>query len=293
MLALQAKILRAESFSLTWRVRHFRSSTRLSSFVNLHSDVYPNETSTQPPLVVIHGLFGSNTNWKTVSKVLAQEREVHTIDLRNHGGSPHSDEMSFESLALDVVQYIERRGIKHADIMGHSLGGKTAMVVALNHPSIVRRLIVVDMSPVKYKDSQSDLVSYAKAIRNLDLSVIKNRKDASAALAKDIPDKHHLNFMIGNLVKDERKRFRWKLNVKILPEVIPKLAGFPDNLAIKPFTGPTLFCYGTKSTYYQPQFLPEIEGLFSDNRLVGLEAGHWVHAEKQAEFIDTVKHFLN
>ncbi|KNC81689.1 hypothetical protein SARC_05999 [Sphaeroforma arctica JP610] len=239
-----------------------RSTAALKQAVPLAANVFRNELSKLPPVVIVHGLFGSSQNWKTVSKELAKDREVHAVGY----------------LIFDILSF---------------QGGKTAMVTALNHKELVRKVIVVDISPVSYRGSQTEMVSYAKALADLDLKSINSRKEAYDALKVDIPDDDHLQFMITNLVKTGDKEFKWRLNVNILPSLIPSFAKFPETVKNKPFDGLTLFLHGNKSRYYQPRFLPEIEALFSNYEIKGLDAGHWVHADAPEAFLVEAKRFLD
>ncbi|MFO1209127.1 MAG: alpha/beta fold hydrolase [Amaricoccus sp.] len=240
----------------------------------------------RPPLVVAHGLFGSARNWGAIAKRLALHRQVIAVDMRNHGDSPRSPDHGYRALAGDLAATIAAHG-GAADLLGHSMGGKAAMVLALTEPARVRRLIVADMAPVAYRHSQ---IGYVEAMQSVDLATIARRADADAALAAHVPDPALRGFLLQSLAF-EGPRAAWKLNLPALHDQMPNIAGFPD-LGAR-FDGPTLFLTGARSDYVRPDAWPRIRALFPAARHVELAgAGHWLHAEAPGPFVEAVEAFL-
>ncbi len=231
------------------------------------------------PLLIAHGLFGSARNWGVIAKRLAETRPVIAVDMRNHGSSPWFDTHSYDDLADDLAQVIDRP----MDVLGHSMGGKAAMALALKFPAKVRRLIVADIAPVTYAHSQ---LGPLDAMRNVDLAAIHNRADAKAALGDLEPGV--ADFLLQSLDMKDRK---WRLNLDTLAAEMDKILGFPD--FTRQFDGPTLFLSGGASHYVQPDHRPTIEKLFPHAKFAKIPgAGHWLHAEKPREFEAAVAAFL-
>lgn len=247
------------------------------------------ETGDGPPLLVMHGLFGSGTNWRSIAKELAAERRVFTLDLRNHGNSPHADHMDYRSMAEDVSSFMDRQGLERAALIGHSMGGKTAMQLALNAPRRVECLIVVDIAPVV---AEEDHTPYISAMQNMDPAQLTRRSDADAELAAAIPEAGARSFLLQNLVS-EGGRFRWRLNLDAIEACLPELADFPDPPADATYTGPTLFVRGAASPYVRAEHTALIKRLFPRAEIRSVDgAGHWVHVDKPREFLALVRDFL-
>ena len=245
------------------------------------------QTTDRPPLLIAHGLFGSARNWGAVARRLSERRQVAAVDLRNHGDSPRDPEMSYPAMAGDLAQAIEALGGR-ADVLGHSMGGKAAMVLALTAPERVRRLVVADIAPVAYGHSQ---IGYVRAMQSLDLAGVARRSDADARLAAAVPDPGVRAFLLQSLaVKDGAAA--WKLALDTLAEEMPRVMGFPD--AGTPFPGATLFLTGGASDYVRPEHWDRIRALFpAAEHLAIAGAGHWVHAEAPRPFTDAVEAFLS
>jgi esterase len=240
-----------------------------------------------PPLVIAHGLFGSGRNWGVVAKRLAAAREVLAVDMRNHGDSPREADCRYESMAADLSGVIASEGGR-ADVLGHSMGGKAAMALALTEPARVNRLVVVDIAPAAYGHSQIDLV---RAMQAVDLSRVTRRSDADPMLAAAAPDPSLRAFLLQSLAV-EHGRARWKLNLEALDAGMDTIMGFP---ALEgQFTGPVLVIKGGASDYLRPEHWPLIEARFPAARLTEMTGvGHWAHAEAPKAFVETVVAFLD
>lgn len=239
----------------------------------------------RPPLLIVHGLYGSARNWGVIAKRLSDEREVLTVDMRNHGESAHFPTHSYADLAADLAEVIAAHG-GQADVVGHSMGGKASMVLALDHPEMVNRLVVADIAPVAYSHTQ---VHYIHAMRGLDLSAIATRGDADRALKESVPEDGIRAFLLQSL---DVKGKRWRLNLDTLETEMSKIVGFPEVTGA--FTGPTLFLSGAESDYVLPAHREKIKAHFPKARFSRIPgAGHWLHAEKPREFEATLRVFLN
>ncbi len=228
------------------------------------------------PLVIAHGLFGSARNWGVIAKRLAAERPVIAVDMRNHAGSFWDNSHSYQDLAGDLAEVIDGR----ADVLGHSMGGKAAMVLALQHPEKVGKLIVADIA---YAHSQQGPID---AMRRVDLSSIESRADAKAQLGDLDPGVD--DFLLQSL---DMKEKRWRLNLDVLEAEMGKIIGFPDIAG--QFDGPTLFLSGANSDYVTQEARPKIKALFPAAKFAKIPgAGHWLHAEKPREFAAAVSAFL-
>ncbi|WP_341198495.1 alpha/beta fold hydrolase [Lentibacter algarum] len=239
----------------------------------------------KPPLLIAHGLFGSGRNWGVIAKRLSDERQVIAVDMRNHGSSLHSDNHSYTALADDLAEVIAAHG-GQADVLGHSMGGKAAMVLALEHAEMVNRLTVADIAPVSYSHSQQQ---YINAMRTLDLSQIEGRAEAQAALLPLVEDPTLASFFTQSL---DLKARQWRLNLAALEANMPQILSFPAIDAC--FTGPSLFLTGATSHYVTRDHRPQIKALFSEARFAKIpEAGHWLHAERPRAFEAAVRTWLN
>jgi esterase len=248
-----------------------------------HSASAPSDA---PDLVIAHGLYGSGRNWGVISRRLSDHRDVVAVDMRNHGESPRSDTQSYPDMAADLAELIGHLGAP-VDLLGHSMGGKAAMQLALTQPELLRRVVVADIAPVAYSHDQT---RNARAMAALDLSRITTRAEADAALAEHIEDPALRAFFLQSL--DLRIRPpRWKLNLAVLEAEMPKIVGWPGTEG--QFDHPTLFLTGALSTYVLPEHRETIRTLFPKARFAKIpDAGHWLHAEKPREFEETVRVFL-
>jgi pimeloyl-ACP methyl ester carboxylesterase len=232
-----------------------------------------------PPLMIVHGLFGSARNWGVIARRLSEVRQVIAVDLRNHAGSPWYDRHSYPDLAGDLASLITRP----TDVLGHSMGGKAAMALALTQPQTVNRLIVADIAPVTYDHSQMGPID---AMRKVDLATVNSRAEAAAQMTG--LDAGVVTFLLQSLDLKER---RWRLNLDVLAAEMAQIIGFPDLQGS--FAGPTLFLSGADSDYVRPTHRPTIKALFPNAQFAKIPgAGHWLHADKPQEFTAAVDAFL-
>ncbi|MGH6899990.1 MAG: alpha/beta fold hydrolase [Geminicoccaceae bacterium] len=242
-----------------------------------------------PPVVVLHGLLGSARNWTSIAKELATTHRVLALDLRNHGRSPWADTMSFDEMAGDVAAFIGDHELSPAGVIGHSLGGKVAMRLALMRADLVERLVVVDVAPVAYRHSFGPFIAAMQAV---DLAAVRRRADAELQLEGAVGDATIRNFLLQNLIKTDAG-FVWRVNLEALAANLPELVGFPTPDEGAAYHGPTLFIAGGRSPYIEAEHRPLIARLFPRAEHVVIEgAGHWVHAERPAQLLAEVRRFL-
>lgn len=253
----------------------------------LHSKIYGAELP-GTPLLVFHGLFGMLDNWGSFGKEMGELFPVHLIDLRNHGKSFHSEEMSHDDLAHDISHYMEFHGIEKANLLGHSLGGKAVMQFAVKYPVKVEKLIVVDISPKAYPPHHQGIL---KALQSVDFEKTETRQEVEESLQQYIPEKTVIQFLTKNLYWTDDKKLAWRFNLNTLAD---KYSQFVSN-AIKfgVFSGETLFIAGAKSNYILPQDEFLIKQQFPAAKIVQIaNAGHWVQAENPTDFSTAVLEFL-
>jgi esterase len=245
------------------------------------------ETNGGTPLLVLHGLFGSARNWQTLARRFAETRRVYALDLRNHGGAPWADGMSYPQMADDVLRFLDDRGFARANVVGHSMGGKTAMTLALRHPDRVARLVVVDIAPVAYTHTHAP---YVAAMKAADLTACTRRQEVEAQLVAAVPEAPLRSFLMQNLVL-ENGVFSWRVNLDAIGAAMADLIGFPD-LGDARYDGPALFIGGTASDYIRPENHAAIRQRFPKAEIAMMEgAGHWLHAERPDEFAAMIENF--
>jgi len=234
----------------------------------------------EPNLLIAHGLFGSARNWGVIAKRLSDEREVTCVDMRNHGLSDWKDTQSYPEMGDDLAEVIDGRW----DVLGHSMGGKAAMLLALQHPEKVRKLVIADIAPVAYTHSQSGNID---AMRNVDFDKVTNRSDAAAQMSALPPSLR--DFFLQSLDLKEKK---WRINLDVLEAEMDKIVGFPE--VSGSFEGPVLFLSGANSDYVQREHRDRIKALFPKAYFAKIpDTGHWLHAEKPRDFEASVRNFLN
>ncbi|MDG2340380.1 MAG: alpha/beta fold hydrolase [Paracoccaceae bacterium] len=237
-------------------------------------------------LLIVHGLFGSARNWGVIAKRLSDDRHVVTVDMRNHGESAWDSSHTYADLAGDLAEVIEKFD-GNMDVLGHSMGGKAGMVLALTQPDLVNRLLVADIAPVTYCHTQTPLIN---AMKTLKLSKVVKRSDADKLLADQIPETSVRAFLIQSL---DVKAGRWRLNLDALEANMDHIIGFPEGMTGL-YKGPTLFLSGGASDYVLPEHRPEIKRLFAKPYFAKIPGvGHWLHAEKPREFEASIRAFFN
>ena len=246
------------------------------------------DSKEQKPVVIAHGLFGSGRNWRSVAKKISDlGRKVIVVDMRNHGSSFWHKSHCYEDLAVDLLDIVTAFG-GSADIIGHSMGGKAAMVLALLYPQCVNKLVVVDIAPVKYFHDQSDYIS---AMENVNLSLVNNRNDLDRQLAVTIDDLTLRTFFSQSVNFSKGNEKRWLLNLSSIKRNLPYIMNFPK-LNAKALCQ-SLFIRGSLSHYVSDEYLSSIEKYFPNYQVATIEgAGHWIHAEKFSEFNHEVIGFL-
>jgi pimeloyl-ACP methyl ester carboxylesterase len=246
---------------------------------------YKSQGAAGPFVVILHGLLGSSGNWRTIARKLGETHRVFCLDLRNHGASPHVDTMSYPAMADDVRAFLDDHGIDAATVIGHSMGGKTAMRLALDAPARVRRLVVVDIAPTVSRHDHGPTLT---AMASLDLQRVTRRADAEAMLMASIPDAATRMFVLQNLA-GARAGFAWRINLEGIARSMPALLDFPVDPAAQPYPGPARFLRGADSDYVGPGDETAIRALFPRAEIVTVDgAGHWVHAEQPARFLEAL-----
>ena len=258
-----------------------------------------------PRVVFVHGLFGQGKNWTTIARGLADSHRVTLVDLPNHGHSPWTDRVDYLDMAELVATELEQLG-EPVTLVGHSMGGKVAMQLALRRPELLRALVVVDIAPVSYPptggrtddpdEEASPFAAYIDAMRALDVDRLTTRDEADAALRDAVPSRMVRSFLLQSLVREGLRTdggWRWRLNLELLDRDLGELRGFPAPPVGAAFDGPVLWIAGANSTYVLDEDRPHMDALFPATRLVRIKkAGHWVHSEQPEVFLETLRRFL-
>lgn len=241
------------------------------------------------PLFILHGLFGSSDNWQTLGKYFAEHFTVYLIDLRNHGHSPHSDEWNYEVMSNDLKELADDEGLDKVMLLGHSMGGKTAMHFTVRYPERIEKLVVVDIGPKKYPVTNQFVVD---ALEQFDPQTLASRKEAEELLSRYIEELGTRQFLLKNLYWDENQKLRWRFNLEVIKQNIANVSELTP-LPEKPVESPVLFVKGEKSDYIFPADIKLMTVMFPHAKLVEIPgAGHWVHADNPTEFFKTVLEFL-
>ncbi|WP_209313804.1 alpha/beta fold hydrolase [Blastococcus sp. TF02A_35] len=256
-------------------------------------------------VVFVHGLFGQGKNWTTIAKGLSDGHRVTLVDLPNHGHSPWTERVDYLDMAGLVAAELESFG-EPVTLVGHSMGGKVAMQLALRRPELLRALVVVDIAPVEYPlqggrtedpdEEASPFEEFIAAMRAVDLESLRTREDADAALKAAVPSRMVRSFLLQSLVREglgADGRWRWRLNLELLARDLGELRRFPDPPAGATYDGPVLWVAGANSHYVLPEDRARMDELFPTTRLVRIKnAGHWVHSEQPEVFLETLRRFL-
>jgi esterase len=250
--------------------------------------------SSGPRVVFLHGLFGQGKNWTTIAKDLSDAARVTLVDLPNHGQSPWTDHFSYPEMAAQVAELLwVQGGDDQWAVIGHSMGGKVAMTLALHQPELVARLCVVDVSPVTTAEI-TDFDTFVRGMRAIDLETLPDRRDADAQLATYVSDPSIRGFLLQNLRRDNSASngWRWQMNLAMLGDHLAEMSDWPD-LRAQPYNGPVLWLAGAESPYIQPEYAAAMRALFPRVQLVTIKgAGHWVHSEQPQVFLAIMRRFL-
>ena len=239
------------------------------------------------PLIIMHGLMGMLDNWQAPGKELAEHFNVFIVDLRNHGHSPHNAEHNYQVMVDDVVELLNDLGLKSANVLGHSMGGMVAMKLAQDFPVRVDKLVVADIGPRSYKVHHQSIIA---GLRAVPLQDIAKRTDAEQFMKADIPQSGIRQFLMKSLFHKERNQFGWRFNLDAIENSLELIGEAIDDMD---YQGETVFIRGSESDYILDEDWPDIKLLFPHSYLVTIDdAGHWLHAEKPAEFIKAVEEFL-
>ena len=242
--------------------------------------------ATQPALLILHGFFASSRNWRKIARKLAENLHIYLLDMRNHGDSPHDAIMDYPSMAADIELFLDSQQLNRANILGHSMGGKAAMWLALSHPERINKLIVADIAPVSYRHSFDNLI---QALKQLPLDKLTNRKQADSLLSGPIPESSFRQFLLQNLVLKEGK-YSWRIDLDVFSNTADDIIAFPDTGTMQAYSDKVLFLAGETSNYIDQQ---SVEKLFPKAEVKTIEkAGHWLHAEQPEAFCDAVNEFL-
>jgi esterase len=273
--------------------------------MQLFSRTYPAADSASPqalPLCILHGLYGNQGNWMPQAKVLSKQRTVHVLDLRNHGRSPHLDTMTYLEMAVDVAETLRELRVSRCSMLGHSMGGKVAMMLALmgHHgfqsaklPSTglgLARLIVADISPVDYVTGNRPVI---EALEKLNLNNLTSRRQADEQLSQSISNPRVREFLLTNLQRTDHG-FSWRFNLPIVSKAFRNIVSWPSEIVEgRSYQGPVLFIRGENSDYILPAHQGSILALFPNATLKSIHgAGHWVHSEKPEAFVRLLQNFL-
>lgn len=294
-----------KQFRCVYYVSRMKSTTTVSKdepTVKLAYSIHKNEEKgvKSTSVIVMHGLMGSRNNWRSLSKALCKTgRKVIAVDARNHGESPHSEHMNYFLMSDDVLRLMDSLGEDRVNLIGHSMGGKVLMTLALTHPDRVENLVVVDVAPKPRPanvtpTTSSYLQSMLKVSSSLcdmtEISLSQAKKHADMILQESVQDLSIRQFLLTNLIH-QNGRFRWRVNLDSVINNMPELGDFPE--FNQQFTNPTLFIGGQNSDYILSSDIPRIKELFPKADVKHIEnAGHWVHAENPQEFLKVTKAFL-
>ncbi len=245
------------------------------------------KSGTGPPLVILHGLFGSLDNWFSIAKELVDHYTLYLVDQRNHGDSPHSNEWNYGVMVEDLRELLDAEGLDSVYLMGHSMGGKTVMNFAVTYPERVRKLIVGDIAPRYYPIHHQTIL---EGLNSLNLKEIKSRKEADDQLDQYIPELGIRQFLLKSLGRDANG-FAWKINLPVISEQIEEVGKALEEGTV--FEGATLFLGGANSSYIQQKDLPDIKTHFPNSEWISIpNAGHWLHAEQPQAVVAEMRRFL-
>ncbi len=239
-----------------------------------------------PPLLILHGLFGSRSNWRGIARQLSSTHRVLLPDLRNHGSSPWDDDMGYPAMAADLERLIDTQRLERPVVIGHSMGGKAAMALALADSTRVGGLIVIDVAPVRYVDRMAGFVA---AMRSIDLQAAGDRATVQRLLAQSVPDPAVVPFLMQNLVFRE-STLGWRINLAAIEASLGRITGFPEELRERRHHGPVRVIAGGRSDYVRRHDGGEFQPMFPRVRVdIVADAGHWVHADAPQQVLSIIR----
>ena len=250
--------------------------------------LYSQKMGSGDPFIILHGLFGSSDNWLTIAKQLSDNFTIHLIDARNHGKSPHTDQFGYDNMARDVREYMEDHNLKDVILMGHSMGGKTAMKIALEYPMRVRKLIVADIAPRKYAIVHNSIVETLLSIKPVTL---QSREEADKQLSQSISSSAVRKFLLKNLNRNKDNEFEWQINLTAICHNLDELGA--EITSLNKYEKDVLFLKGELSDYITPDDESEIKSLFPKAQIISIpRSTHWLHAENPDTFLYEIIKFL-
>ena len=254
---------------------------------------YTEQGDTGPRVLLLHGLFGQGKNWTSIAKVLSEQARVIMLDLPNHGQSGWTERVTYADLAVAIADVLSSVDADPLTVVGHSMGGKVAMAMALLRPQLVERLVVADIAPVHY-ERLSGFADYVTGMLSIDLDRLQTRAEADAQLVPYVPDEVVRSFLLQNLRRDPSSAsgWRWQMNLSLLGAELAALGEWPD-LRTTPYPGPVLWVAGGRSDYITPAYAPAMRALFPRTTTFTIkDAGHWVHSEQPEIFLAALRRFV-
>ncbi len=246
------------------------------------------------PLLILHGLFGSSDNWLTIAKSLAENFTVHSLDLRNHGHSPHNEEHNYTAMAEDIREYIAKHKLSQIYLLGHSMGGKVAMLFTLTYPELVKKLLVADIAPKNYRKSYAGHIKILETINSINLEKLRTRKEIEDKIDKILQNKKVTLLIMKNLYRTKAKTFAWRINAPILYKQLENITKGTDDWIGKNCEVPAIFIKGEQSDYLSIEDNFIIKKYFKNSELTVIpNSGHWLHAEQPKLVINTILYFTN
>ena len=240
------------------------------------------------PVLILHGLFGISDNWITIAKSLAKKYLVYLLDMRNHGRSPHTEAFTYADMVEDIYEFLTDMSLRQVSIIGHSMGGKTAMNFAQEYPHRINKLIIIDISPRKYPVFHRNIID---GLLTLDISKLNSRKDADEKLTEKISSRRIRQFLLKNLTRNDDGFFTWRINLPVIAESLSEIGA--EIKSKSAFSTPTLFIRGGKSEYIGESDFQLIQDQFTNSEIITIPgASHWVHSEAPEEVFKVIDAFL-
>jgi pimeloyl-ACP methyl ester carboxylesterase len=240
------------------------------------------------PILILHGLFGISDNWITIAKSLAKNYLVYVLDMRNHGRSPHTEAFTYTDMVEDVYEFLTDLNLRQVSMIGHSMGGKTAMSFALEYPHRLNKLIIIDISPRKYPIFHKNII---EGLLALDINKLNSRKDADIQLTEKIASRRIRQFLLKNLARNDDGSLTWRINLPVIAENLSEIGAEIKSKSL--FSNPTLFLRGGKSEYIGESDFQIIQDQFTNSEIITIPGtSHWIHSEAPEEVFKVIDAFL-